>query len=186
MALIAGLLVWKFGGLLFEPSLLWRNPAAILATGGTWKETALAGAVSLMYAWRAARKRNLSMKMLFDLIPYGYLVLAAVQYFFLPEYGTPTRLPWGMTVADPEYRYHPVHAYGFLLSAVLLGMLWRVRRQTGTLRPAAFFLTGYGAGIWLLSFFRTGASLWGILRPDQLLAMGMIAAGLHILLRERR
>lgn len=182
-AVILWVIVWKFGGLVFYPSMLWNNPWGILHLVGSWRESLLATAISLTYLYWVTRKHGLAARYMLDLLPYGIVVVVAIRFLFLPEYGRPTNLFWGIHYVSSELRYHPVHVYYAVLSLVVL--LWIWNKKIGTCQVFRDFLLLYGCGLFLISFVKVGGSEWFGFGIMQFGSLCMIAVGLYILMHKK-
>lgn len=183
-AAIIWILIWKFGGVIFYPSLIWENPWGVLRFVGTWKETLVATAIAFIYLVVSARKRSISLALLLDLIPYGFAVIILVRYLPLAEYGHITNVWWGIRYEGGDVRYHPVHLYYSALSVATLIVLWN--KPLGSWRSVRDFLLMFGNGLFLVSFTHAGAPEFGWIGSLQIVSLCMIAFGLCILKRERR
>ena len=82
----------------------------------------------------------------------------------------------------------PVGGYEVVVDAVLFGaLLYLYRRRF--LRPGqltGLFLAGWATGQLLVQAFRDNPSGWGGLKPEQVVALPLIAGGLWLFLRAGR
>lgn len=168
-------LFWKFGTLLFEPSIVWRKPLHILAMRGDWKELLLGVVVAFIYSRYKLRKLNIPMAALFELIPFGILSASMLQSILIWNYGKPTSMFWGISLNAPELNYHPIHGYVFLLSAVMFIWLWHKAARGG--KVLQDFLIYYGIGMWIITYFKLSQPLIWLFSSDQLLYTLMIVLG---------
>jgi len=147
-------MVWKFSPVLFTPSILWKSPLSLLFISGSseaaWFGVAASAAYIGFKCWRMHGGRWL----LLDLLPYGVTSMVVVYSLLSWQYGTPTNLPWGISIENPDFKYHPVNVYKIIVTVPLFIWLWR--RKAGDLGsggPFADFITFYGIGLLLVSFF---------------------------------
>ncbi len=152
MVLIVALF-WKFGTLLFMPSLIWNKPLQILMLTGSWREVILGIAVAGFYGWRRLSVIQLSWRIFLDLLPFGILAGAVTMNLLSWEYGLPTGVPWGIGLMDPEYTYHPLNVYLFILSFGLLIWFWFKPSFLGQGVIFTRFLMLFGTGLLLISLF---------------------------------
>lgn len=179
--LIIGFLVWKALPAVRDPSLLWPNPLKALMVPGGFAEAAIGAAAGLAYAVIASLVRGIPLRALADAAGIG---LAA----FLPvrglaggwKYGVPTDLPWGVSLADPALRYHPLNAYEALLGLALLAAAMAARTRTGDGRTGARLLPLLGAGLVAISLFARTDAVWLLLTPAQWFGASLFAVGLFL------
>jgi hypothetical protein len=181
-------LFWKFGALLLMPSILWERPFQILLITGTWIEISMGAAAALIYTFYRLKKMEISWMILFDLLPFGILTGVAGYSIFFWNYGMPTQMPWGITLSDPDYQYHPINVYTLILSTAIFVWLWRRLNVFGRGKILQDFLIFCGIGLWLISFFKVFPVYSLYLNLEQTIYVGMIALGVvfpYILKRER-
>lgn len=152
MVLIVALF-WKFGTLLFMPSLIWNKPLQILLLTGSWREVILGIAVAGFYGWWRLRVIDLSWRIFLDLLPFGILAGAVTMSLLSWEYGLPTNAPWGIRLMDPDYAYHPLNVYLLILSLGLLIWFWFKSSHLGQGIIFTRFMMLFGAGLLLISMF---------------------------------
>lgn len=100
--------------------------------------------------------------------------------------GMPTRMPWGLPpTVDAAVRLHPVGLYVAAFALLLAGASYRgLRVGLLTGRAAGATLAAAGLAQFLVSFLRRpGTDAFGGLDLLQIVAMGMMAAGLAVLAR---
>lgn len=152
-------LFWKFGTVLFKPSLLWENPMRILLMRGTMLHTSLGIAVALIYAMFKLKRLNVRFMRFADGVSYGVLTGFIVHALLIKQYGRPTSLPWGISLNDPSLQYHPIHVYVLLLCLGVYVFLWTRRFQLGKGKVMQYFLTYVGLGLWAISMLDFGAGV---------------------------
>lgn len=153
-AAFIGLIIWKFGHVLFAPSVVWQRPLALLMMNGGTREAAIAVVCAIVYLLVKAKRQNVPLPLFRDLISFGAVAALFVYAFIDWTYGAPTKLPWGLTLSDPEVSYHPVSIYMALVALTGGVLLWMRKNSLGTgdlFRFAAVYL---GAGLLIVSLFR--------------------------------
>jgi prolipoprotein diacylglyceryltransferase len=182
--LLLAALLWKFSPLLFNPSLLWENPQGVLfmsgGTGASWLAAAAGTAYIAYQCWKLKEAPWL----LPDLLAYGILSMVTVLGLLSWEYGAATALPWGISIEDPAFKYHPVNLYKVMVALPLL--LWLLRRKPGELGSGYIFgdfLAFFGTGFLLVSLFKTPAVwLFGI-SLEQFFYLFLIGLGSFLSIR---
>lgn len=179
--LMIGLAAWKLAPFLLQPSLLWTSPLkGILMIGGA-RETFIGGTIAIAYMLLTAMKEGVSLRLLSDSLAYGMIAFWIVHAVLGGwHYGKLTGLPWGISLGNPDLRYHPLNVYE-LLAAVLLGsMLIFGRMKLGEGRAGRIGFLGVGAGGFAISLFAMGSPFGVILTGGQWMAL--LGAGLGLIL----
>ncbi|GAA3409963.1 prolipoprotein diacylglyceryl transferase family protein [Paenibacillus hodogayensis] len=147
------LIVWKFGHVLFAPSVVWDRPLALLMMNGGGREASLAVAAAIFYLFVKVKRSGIPWRLFADLTAFGATAAAAVYCAIAWKYGERTTVPWGVMLNDPEYRYHPVSAYALIVAVLVTLLLWLKRGTAGDgtmFRTAALYM---GSGLLLVSFW---------------------------------
>jgi prolipoprotein diacylglyceryltransferase len=180
-------IVWKFSPLLFTPSILWESPLSILFISGSRTSVWIGAIAGMAYigfkCWRMRDGRWL----LPDLLSYGVTSMVVVYSLLSWQYGTPTNLPWGISIENPEFKYHPVNIYKFMVTLPLFIWLWRQKfGNLGSGRLFIDFITFYGTGLLLVSLFKP-QTVWilGISR-EQFIYIALILVGSFISFKQRK
>lgn len=197
------------------PSMLVLNPATgqmvnpyfingtpqILDILSIWKGglgipgAVIAGAIAL---YLFSRRKKTSFLMWADIAAPGVALAQAIgrwgNFFNQELYGSPTDLPWAVTI-DPPYRvagyesystFHPLFLYESIWNLLMMALLlWLGRRFAGRLKEGDIFLVylvGYPVGRFLLEFLRLDAPIFGTININQtfMLIVAVISAGLLI------
>jgi len=152
--LLIAALVWKFSPALFTPSILWKSPLSILFISGSSESAWFGAAAAAIYVGFKCWKMHGFQWLLPDLLPFGITTMVVVYSLLAWQYGTPTSLPWGISIEDPDFKYHPINVYKIMITVPLFIWLWK--RKPGDLgsgKPFADFITFYGIGLLVVSFF---------------------------------
>ncbi|MDX3775537.1 prolipoprotein diacylglyceryl transferase [Chromatiaceae bacterium AAb-1] len=182
---IGYVLFYQFELFLQEPSYLFK-----IWTGGMSFHGGLIGVLLAMLLF--ARKYKKDYFELGDfvapLIPLGLAAGRMGNFINAELWGRPTDVPWAVLFpgAGP-YPRHPSQLYEFMLEGIVLFILILLYRRS---RPpvgalGGLFLLGYGAGRFLVEFYREPDAHIGLLSAGlsmgQLLSLPMIIAGLWLM-----
>ncbi len=154
---------WKLSPLLLSPSLIRTQPFAFILLPGSAIGIAIGTLISALYMDRQLRKMGISRWFYGDLLSVGGWVSMFIYSLLSPQYGTETKLPWGISIEDPSFKYHPVHAYTAILTGVMLVWRWKTREPIGSGWRTVQFLTYYPMGLMVISLFK----------PKQVWIMGL-------------
>jgi len=177
--MIFGLLAWKLTPLLTQPKLLWQAPlkAVMMPSGetGIWIGCIVAGIYTLVRAFRG----GISLRLLVDLLAYGTIVSLAVRSLLNGwQYGAQTDLPWGISLHDPAYAYHPLNVYQLLFAAMFALIFLFRRMKPGEGWAGKVLLWLGGAGGFALTMVGAGESVSFIFTNRQWLCLLAMAVGL--------
>ncbi|CCQ93965.1 membrane hypothetical protein [[Clostridium] ultunense Esp] len=177
-AFIIAFLVWKLSPLLYAPSLLWTFPLGVLIMPGNTAGVWLGAGAALLYMDRALWTMKIPRLFFADLMALGWVTAMLVYSLLDKQYGTTTHLPWGISLENPDFRYHPVNIYIFLVTLPMWIWLWRKSSVLlGTGNMILNVLIYYGMGLMLVSIFKTKTSAFYGLSREQILYLLMITTG---------
>ncbi|MFD0696836.1 hypothetical protein ACFQZT_22475 [Paenibacillus sp. GCM10027628] len=174
------LLFWKFGVILTQPSLLWKQPGKLLLVSGSSAELLTGLLVALIYALFQLRKHQIPIFLLLDVLACGLTGAVLLYASLVQEYGSPTSLPWGIGAQGTTGRFHPYYQYFALLLVPL--WIWQLKRSSvhapgsGKLLKYTSLYVG-GAGM-LASFFAQSVPTPIYLSWAQLLFLTMLIIGM--------
>ncbi|CAM4398486.1 hypothetical protein L1N85_24250 [Paenibacillus alkaliterrae] len=173
-SMLLALLIWKLSPMLTNPSLI-MDPFSLLLYPGTPLGIQLALAGALLYAIYGAWKRKIDWKAAMDTIVMGLIASSIVFLSTHWQYGLPTSMPWGISISNPDLRYHPTNVYKLLL---LIPAAWRLNQiEFGQGKAGYSGLQGLGV-IWLLiSLFDPKLTFIFGLTKEQVLAVSGIFVG---------
>ncbi|GIP33218.1 prolipoprotein diacylglyceryl transferase family protein [Paenibacillus sp. J2TS4] len=180
------ILTWKFSPILFNPSILWTNPVSLLFINGSGRGIALGLALALVYLELKSRKQRLSRWYLLDLLSYWAGCIALIYFLFIWQYGTATSLPWGISISDPAFKYHPVNFYIVILLLPVYLWMWKQDHLLGTGKLFSNFAVFFGIALFISTFFKSTPALWLGMSGDQWMAAGMTLIGLLLIPRTRQ
>jgi prolipoprotein diacylglyceryltransferase len=148
-------LFWKLGPLLYNPFILIENPFNILYIYGSSQHIFLGVLFALIYILVKSKKAQIPIIHVFDSFAFAFLPTSIVYHLLVKQYGYPTTLVWGVSVQQPEYKYHPINMYFFIFDMLLFIFLWKFKRkEMGSGVIFTFFLIFYGIGRLLVSFLQ--------------------------------
>jgi phosphatidylglycerol:prolipoprotein diacylglycerol transferase len=178
------------------------SEAINLRLGGLTIHGALAAGILIF--WLLCRQRRYSFLAWADLViaavPIGQAIGRWGNWANQEAFGTPTDLPWAVTIA-PEHRpagyeqyatFHPTFLYEGILDLVIAGFLiWFVLRMPRFSRARAgdalwMYLVLYGVVRFIIESFRTDSLYIGPVRAAFWLSWALIAIGLAMLYLRHR
>lgn len=161
-----------------------------IRNGGLGIPGAVIGGALALYLF--TKKKKLNFWTWTDIIAPGLALAQAIgrlgNYFNQEVYGSPTDLPWAITIDKPyrlpEYMdqatYHPLFAYEMIYNLINMGvLLWLGRKYEDRLKPGDIFLVYliiYPVGRFFLEFLRLDPSPVAGLNINQTF-MGLTAIG---------
>lgn len=166
-ALFIVFLIWKLSPLFLSPSLLREPPLYWITVPGTSAGWWIGIAIAALYVYLNLKKRGASWSFFGDLLAFGCVISVFVYNLLGWQHGTPTTLPWGISIENPEYKYHPVNIYRLLITLPMLVWFWRYDRLLGTGQWLSNSLTYYGMGLMVVSFFSGKTEVLFGLSSDQ-------------------
>lgn len=147
------ILVWKFGPLVIQPTLL-QNPFNIFFVTGTIEYIWAGMVLAVAYLFFKARKIRTPIRAFCDIFSFGFLSWWVFYSLLLPQYGDVTTMPWGISIENPNFHYHPINWYGAIGGVVVLVWLWRKKETIGNGMVFAHFLILFGNAQLITSFFK--------------------------------
>jgi hypothetical protein len=168
---------WRFGWIIFDPSVIREAPQTLLVMSGSTREVWIGLIVGSVYAANASRRRGIPRRVWLDAGVLAGLCYAAIQSALDVEYGRVTSMPWGLRPAIDGFRYHPVHLYRAALLAAAIFWLLRRPWRPGFGHYAAGGVLYYGVAVLAVSFFDREAPLLFMLTYDQIIAVTAILIG---------
>jgi hypothetical protein len=178
-------LIWKLSPVIFQPSLLWTSPFSLLTMSGSASGVWLGMIAAALYMERALRKMKIPRMVFLDLLSIG-MVTAILVYSLLGwQYGAATTLPWGISIEDPKFKYHPINVYIFLITLPLLIWQWRTNSSLGAGNMFIRFTTYYAMGLMLVSLFKPKIIVLFGLSAEQLMYLSMMILGFLVTTRNK-
>jgi hypothetical protein len=180
-AVVIVILFWKFGHVVFYPSILLERPVSFLFMTGGLREIIIGSLFSAIYIWFQIRKHNVPIQLAKDALPFGILGAALIYYLLISDLGRQTAMIWGMSLYDGGSLYHPLHFYRLVLAILLFVWLWTQRRNMGNLVIVRDFLLFFGAGLFGISFFDRHGTTFMFLTYSQWLYTAMAISSVFFL-----
>ncbi|MBJ6362535.1 prolipoprotein diacylglyceryl transferase family protein [Paenibacillus sp. GCM10012307] len=182
------LLVWKFSPLLFSPSILWNDPYRLITMAGSPIGLWVGVTVAVLYMFKSMRRMKVPVVFVLDLLAIGLVISVLVYSLIRWQYGLATSLPWGISIENPQFKYHPINVYIVLVTVPLFIYIWRQQSKVGSGDIFILFLTYFGLGMMLVSLFKAKTIFLLGLSGQQVVYVVMMAAGvvLSIVLNKKK
>lgn len=138
------LFTWKFGSVLLDPKMLFTNPTLVLLSNGTQTTLFMGIAASIFYLLFKAKQQDILIERILNRMLFGVLPLLLIYQSFIPRYGYPTNLPWGISISSNSIKYHPINLYFALVIGVLLivMLIMETKKIDGNLYKLSAFVLG--------------------------------------------
>jgi hypothetical protein len=153
------IIVWKFGAVISDISMIWTRPLGLLLFTGGLQETyygMLAAGLIVLYC---LRKRSASVRPLADVLSWGTLGSVVVYHLF-------------------NLKVDPLNIYvGMLAVIILLGLLLMKSIHLGSGITLKTFGISFGLGMLLISLFAQ-SPVNSLLSKGQIWFAGMVLVGL--------
>ncbi|MCY9693412.1 prolipoprotein diacylglyceryl transferase family protein [Paenibacillus alginolyticus] len=177
-ALLIAIITWKLSPLLLSTEM-WKNPLSVLFVSGSDQGAIIGFTFAFFYTGiKCWKKESLAWK-LPDLLSYGITVMVIVYNMLSWKYGSLTALPWGISIMDPNHKYHPVNVYLILVSLPIIIWLWRRPSSLiGSGELFASFLSFFGIGLLVVSFFENQTMSVFVMSWKQLFYLVMVLCGI--------
>ncbi|SEB53343.1 redoxin domain-containing protein [Paenibacillus sp. GP183] len=141
-SLLIWLLCWKLSSFIFDPSILWKEPLALLYFHGGGRGAWLASALTIVYLYTAGRKNSITKETMLDSVLVFLLGGYSARTLLLLIWGDGNRLTLGLLV--------------FLGLAVLFR--WMYRKMQGSAMTAIQLILIFAIGHVFISTL--GSNLW--------------------------
>jgi prolipoprotein diacylglyceryltransferase len=177
-ALLIAIISWKLSPLLLSTDL-WKNPLSVLFVSGSDQGAIIGFTFGVIYTGIKCWKKGSLAWQLPDLLSYGITVMAIVYNMLSWQYGSLTALPWGISIMDPNHKYHPINVY--LILVYLPIMIWLWRRSSSSIGSGelfASFLSFFGIGLLVVSFFENQTMSVFLMSWKQLFYLVMVLCGI--------
>ncbi|MCY9659428.1 prolipoprotein diacylglyceryl transferase [Paenibacillus chondroitinus] len=177
-ALLIAIITWKLSPLLLSTEI-WGNPLSVLFVSGSDQGAIIGFTSAVIYTGIKCWKKGSLAWQLPDLLSYGITVMVIVYNMLSWQYGSLTALPWGISIMDPNHKYHPVNVYLILVSLPIIIWLWRRSVSSiGSGELFANFLSFFGIGLLAVSFFENQTMSVFVMSWKQLFYLVMVLCGI--------
>lgn len=122
-------ITWKFGGVLLQPKVLFTNPSLVLFSSGTQTTLLMGIVLSTFYLVFKAKRQNISFGQIVDRLLIGTLPFLFIYHLFVPSFGFPTDLPWGVSISNGTVKYHPINMYFAIIIGLLLIIIFVMKAK---------------------------------------------------------
>ena len=161
--------------------------------GGIAIYGAVLGAAMVVFTYCIIKK--LSIPKCLDVLSIGLLIGQAIgrwgNFVNGEAFGTPTNLPWAMTIMQEgsliAEKVHPTFLYESLWNVVGIILLWFYRKHKkfeGEL--ICGYMIWYGLGRMMIEGLRTDSLMLGNFRVSQILSVILVIAGIVIVILKRK
>jgi hypothetical protein len=168
---------WKFGAVITEPSLIWKDPMKLIVISGSVTEVIFGLVAACAYIAITLFRQRIALKLFLDIWAVGITTFTLTYVLLIRSYGKPTDLPWGISFEGVQTDYHPVHAYMLILLIPVCIRLLLILRHMGTGILWREFLILYGLAGLLVSLFSYSDVAVILLSWTQWLFVSMIISG---------
>lgn len=174
-AVLLGVITWKVSPLFFNPLLIIENPFMFVSAVPSMTDAYLGMIVSVIYlSWKGS-KLQIPYALLFDTLSVCINTALLFYHLLFWNYGKYTTLPWGISIENPIYKYHPVNIYYAIISTICLIQTWQESTyKLGNGQLFAFSLLSWGIGLFIISFFEFTTTFYFGLSLQQLIGLFII------------
>jgi hypothetical protein len=153
--MFAFFLVWKFGAVLLDISLIWTRPLGILLYSGGRQETYYGIITAVLIILYSMRSRRISIRILADILPWGILGTITVYELCKWRYGVLTDVSWGIhKPGNSQLLFHPLNVY---VAIAAVGTLLRLGSLKKNIIGSGLFFKHFsiyfGLGMLVVTFF---------------------------------
>ncbi|QGQ98614.1 hypothetical protein EHS13_28895 [Paenibacillus psychroresistens] len=153
------MIVWKFGAVILDISIIWTRPLGLLLFTGGLQETYYGIIAACLIVLYSLRKRSISIRPLADALSWGIPGSVCVYQLF-------------------NLKTSPLSIYVFILAVVILLGLFLIKTlNLGSGNTAKWFCISFGLGMLLLSLFAQ-PQVKSLLTTDQIWFAAMVLSGL--------
>lgn len=184
--LIIIILLWRFGAFLFDPVTFLKNPALLIQSVGTQREIMTGVIASIFYLMVRNHRSPINLVKLLDVAALSLLAVLFVKNMLVAEYGMDTSMPWGVSIEDPAYTYHPLNIYHAVWIGLLLFILWRLKLSFGEGKYFIYVLFFGGLGYMLISLCDARQNAILLLSNDQWIYLICMIVGLVLTFKQSK
>lgn len=172
--------VWKFGPAVFHPIMFLKQPFSLLYFSGNNLYLSVGILLSVVYIFYRSRRDNIDLLVILDYIFLALMLFVMVSNLLLWKYGLPTSMPWGISIDNPDFKYHPINIYNLIM--VLVIFTW-FKLKSIELGKGIYFskgLIGLGIGKMIISYFSFEKPVFLFLSLNQWLFLVLLLVGFLI------
>ncbi|OIB00595.1 hypothetical protein AK95_25820 [Paenibacillus sp. LC231] len=185
-ALLWILIIWKFSPLVSTPSLLSNHPFLWLTMPGTMMGWWIGLIVGSIYLYRAWYRLQVSWWLIGDLFTFGGGVTYVTYSMLAWQYGSLTTLPWGISIHNPEFHYHPINIYRLIILLPMLVWIWKNAGHIGSGKWLTTALKFPVMGLMIVSLFDSKPKWLIPLSFEQMVYLILMLLGIGLSLRNAR
>ncbi len=176
-AILLAFVLWKLSPIITQPDLL-INPFVILVTPGTPNGLSIGILGAVIYGALTIQKKKLPWRKVLDALLFGSMCAIFIYSLTHWRYGTQTMMPWGISLSDSAYRYHPINVYQALLLGILIGRAYM--KPYGIGKVAYTGIIGIGISTLAISLVMPKLASWYGLTASQWYSIILLGVGLWI------
>lgn len=163
-SMMIAVLVWRFGPVLAQPMNLFGNPfTALLLVRGSSLSGLIGAIIACIYFIYKIQRLSLEFSRAFDYLSLGFIGFLLINNSFMWKYGLRTTLPWGISIANNKFHYHPLNIYNLLVLAMIIAWIVFKKLKIGSGFISSTILIIYGIGNMIISY----------LAPQHVLILGL-------------
>lgn len=185
-ALLWIFMIWKLSPLISTPSLIINHPFLWLTMPGTLMGWWIGLIVGSFYLYRAWYRLGVSWWFIGDLFTFGGVITYITYSVIAWQYGGLTHLPWGISINNPEFNYHPINVYRLIILLPMLIWIWKHAGQIGSGKWLTTALKFPIMGLMIVSFFDSQPKWLLLLSSEQMVYLSLMLLGIGLSLRNGR
>ncbi|NEW08604.1 hypothetical protein GK047_21650 [Paenibacillus sp. SYP-B3998] len=168
---------WKLSPILSQPSILWKNPLSVIIMSGSELGIWIGLSIVFIYLYRELKRLQISYLFYFDFLSVGLLMVIFIYQWLGWRYGSLTSLPWGISIEDPSFKYHPLNIYVLFATLPMLIFAYINKKKLGDGKLFINVLTSYMVGLMLITLFKGKTNFVLGLSKEQLIYLILILIG---------
>ncbi|OXS54957.1 hypothetical protein B1A99_24565 [Cohnella sp. CIP 111063] len=176
-AIFLAFILWKLSPIFTQLDLL-INPFVLLVTPGTPNGLSIGILGAVIYGAWTIKKKQLPWRRVMDALLFGSVCAIFLYSITHWRYGTQTAMPWGISLSDSAYRYHPVNVYQALLMGIVIGRAYSKPYGMGKVAYTGFL--GIGISTLAITLYMPKLASWYGLTAPQWYAIISLGIGLFI------
>jgi len=142
---------YKYGTVIFNLPQYLKNPTAIFWIAAGQIEAVFWGLIVVYFFLLIYLKKKKLLNFSFiEYLTLQTLITLLIYLPFIPQYGKNTTMPWGISLPEGRFLYHPLHLYETLLIFFILVIHYFLKDRWHRL---VYSYIGLGVGLMIISFF---------------------------------
>jgi hypothetical protein len=180
-AVLIVVVVWKLSPFFFSPAIYLERPLLLLYVPGSTAGWLIGLTIAAGYLiWRWVKLRA-PWRSIGDWAALGFIAATLIYNLVVWSLGSLTTLPWGISIEDPAYKYHPIFIYRILVALIMLYWIWRNKSNLGTGKWLQSTLTLYAMGLMIVTLFENKFNFFLGISVSQVVYLLMMLCGVGLL-----